>query len=54
MRANTARKYARLMANKYPDFTWQATRRAANDWTVSGSDGVVTKHYDLLDCIVSL
>ena len=54
MKANTARKYTRLMANKYPAFVWEAIRRNVNDWVVSGSDGISTKHYDLLDCVVSL
>ena len=54
MRANTAGKYTRLMANKYPTFAWEAIRRNANDWVVSGSDGIFTKHYDQLDCVVSL
>ena len=54
MKANTARKYARLMANKYPGFAWEAIKRGVNDWVVSGSDSIFVKHYDLLDCVINL
>lgn len=53
MRANTARKYARRMEEKFPRFQWSVIRRGVNDWVVSGSDGNFVKHYNLLDCAVN-
>ena len=53
MRANTARKYARRMARIFPQFHWSVIRMGACDWVVSGTDGIFTKHYNMLDCAIN-